>query len=112
MNGHTQEALDATDRTWAEIAEREAVLFAADVAALEWAQTTDEPDAIERVVDDGSGVMWLHRPDPDCPHCHGSGEVECVDWVPMPFGPGNCAMTTIEDCDCGEWLELGPATED
>jgi hypothetical protein len=34
--------------------------------------------------------------DPDCPYCHGEGYV--VDWVPMPFGSGNCQMRT--GCEC------------
>lgn len=33
---------------------------------------------------------------PDCPLCHGYGEL--YDWVPMPFGTGNCRMPT--GCDC------------
>ena len=35
-------------------------------------------------------------PNPDCKACHGEGEV--YDWVPMPFGSGNCRMPTF--CDC------------
>ena len=35
-------------------------------------------------------------PDPNCKICHGRGEV--YDWVPMPFGSGNCRMPTF--CDC------------
>jgi len=32
----------------------------------------------------------------DCKACHGSGTVR--DYVPTPFGSGNCAMDTY--CDC------------
>jgi hypothetical protein len=34
--------------------------------------------------------------DPDCPYCHGTGYVS--DWVPVPFGSGNCEMRT--GCEC------------
>lgn len=36
--------------------------------------------------------------DPDCPYCHGQGYV--IDWVPVPFGHGNCQMRT--GCECLE----------
>lgn len=36
------------------------------------------------------------KPNPDCKACHGEGEV--YDSVPMPFGPGSCAMPSL--CDC------------
>ena len=34
--------------------------------------------------------------DPDCIYCHGRGYVS--DWVPVPFGHGNCEMRTT--CEC------------
>ena len=37
-------------------------------------------------------------PDPNCKTCHGTGFV--TDWVPMPFGSGNCSMETF--CGCVE----------
>jgi len=36
------------------------------------------------------------KPKPDCRSCYGTGEVN--DFVPMPFGPGSCAMPSL--CDC------------
>lgn len=36
-----------------------------------------------------------------CKTCHGQGVQIGIDWVPMPFGVGNCAMETPEPCgDC------------
>jgi len=33
----------------------------------------------------------------DCPVCHGDGVV--YDWVPIPFGSGNCRMLSgCDDC--------------
>jgi hypothetical protein len=40
-------------------------------------------------------TIVLHAKD-GCKSCGGSGT--CRDWVPTPFGHGNCAMDT--DCDC------------
>ena len=34
--------------------------------------------------------------DPECRNCRGRGEV--YDFVPVPFGHGNCRMPS--DCDC------------
>lgn len=37
-------------------------------------------------------------PRPDCKACHGYGMV--YDFVPVPFGSGNCAMPSY--CECVE----------
>jgi len=37
-------------------------------------------------------------PKPDCPDCNGTGEI--YDYVPVPFGVGNCAMPSL--CWCIE----------
>ena len=36
------------------------------------------------------------KPNPACKACKGQGEV--YDYVPAPFGSGNCAMASF--CDC------------
>lgn len=36
------------------------------------------------------------KADPNCPSCGGRGYVS--DWVPVPFGSGNCEMRT--GCEC------------
>jgi hypothetical protein len=36
------------------------------------------------------------KPNPECKACHGSGEI--IDFVPMPFGSGDCQMPSF--CDC------------
>lgn len=38
------------------------------------------------------------KPDPNCKSCRGTGEVN--DFVPVPFGVGNCAMPSL--CSCIE----------
>lgn len=38
------------------------------------------------------------KPDPNCKACYGTGVV--TDWVPTPFGNGNCRMETF--CNCVE----------
>lgn len=39
-------------------------------------------------------------PRANCTACGGTGEVEYVDLVPTPFGPGMCSMRSVEFCEC------------
>lgn len=37
-----------------------------------------------------------------CDKCNQTGYVQYTEWVPTPFGSGNCPMPVTELCDCLE----------